>query len=222
MPRTARPRITSSTFLTTPESRSSGRGRRAQPCGRRGRRFWPRLTRQMAGMADMLGRRGRGWCPPPDTTYPLAVAEAWYQAAALCSRAASGPRDALGVARHHRRRAELSQGGRADSPACAHRDRRREPFVAARPFLLLRHVRSCCRWRHRLFYAFTSLGTGSPSRELDRPDRISAGAAADPVHQRALPCMSRSNNFSATLVLEVGFGLTMAVLLKLAAARGSG
>ncbi len=52
------------------------------------------LSAQMKGMADMLSR-APAMVSPPDTTYPVPVAEAYYQAAAMVATGEKSPKDAL-------------------------------------------------------------------------------------------------------------------------------
>ena len=60
-------------------TRSAGRGRRAEPG--QGRQRGGQAHEQTRQMAQMLAE-APAMVPPPDTTYPVAVAEAYYQAAA--------------------------------------------------------------------------------------------------------------------------------------------
>ena len=93
MPRHPDEAITFLKFLTTPEVAGHlGRGRGDQP-GRR-RSGVADVDPQMASMAELLASAD-AMVPPPDTTYPVAVAEAYYQAAAY---AASGEKIAAGRA----------------------------------------------------------------------------------------------------------------------------
>ncbi|ROU02885.1 ABC transporter substrate-binding protein [Histidinibacterium lentulum] len=85
--------ITFLDFLTTPESQVLwAEGGSLSPV--EGVTDMAEMDPQMESMAEMLGNAD-AMVPPPDTTYPLAVAEAWYQAAAFVASGERSPEDAL-------------------------------------------------------------------------------------------------------------------------------